>query len=79
MVGIVGLILEFFGVAGDVLSGTSSEGVRHSGVIEEWFGQRWWTARFSLLLLTSLFVLAPLISFKRVGTISLLISFFFML
>lgn len=53
--------------AGDVLSGTLSDGVRHSGVVEEWFGQHWWTTRSSLLLLTTLFVFAPLISFKRVG------------
>ena len=53
--------------AGDVLSGTWSYGVQHSGVVEEWFGQHWWTTRSSLLLLTTLFVFAPLISFKRVG------------
>lgn len=54
--------------AGDVLSGTWSDGVHHSGVMEEWFGQRWWTARFSLLLVTTLLVLAPLVCLKRVGT-----------
>lgn len=53
--------------AGDVLSGTWSDGVEHSGVVEEWFGQHWWTTRSSLLLLTTLFVFVPLISFKRVG------------
>jgi hypothetical protein len=53
--------------AGDVLSGTWSDGMRHSGVVEEWFGQHWWTTRSSLLLLTTLFVFAPLVSFKRVG------------
>lgn len=57
--------------AGDVLSGTWSDGVRHSGVVEEWFGQHWWTARSSLLLLTTLFVFTPLVSFKRVGGSSL--------
>ncbi|KAM1289269.1 hypothetical protein ACFX15_016086 [Malus domestica] len=64
-----GMLVVYMIIIGDVLSGTSSEGVRHSGVIEEWFGQRWWTARFSLLLLTTLFVLAPLISFKRVDSL----------
>lgn len=53
--------------AGDVLSGTWSDGVRHSGVVEECFGQHWWTTRSSLQLLTTLFVFAPLISFKHVG------------
>lgn len=36
--------------------------------MEEWFGQRWWTARFWLLVVTTLLVLAPLICLKRVGT-----------
>ena len=53
--------------AGDVLSGTRLDGVKHSGVVEEWFGQHWWTTRSSLLFITTLFVFAPLISFKRVG------------
>lgn len=57
--------------AGDVLSGTWLDGAWHSGVVEEWFGQHWWTTRSSLLLLTTLFVFAPLISFKRVGGSSL--------
>ncbi|KAG5251152.1 sodium-coupled neutral amino acid transporter [Salix suchowensis] len=45
-------------------------GVRHSSVMEEWFDQHWWTARCSLLLLlTTVFVFAPLISFKRVDSL----------
>lgn len=54
-------------IAGDVLSGTWSDGVHYSGVTEEWFGQHWWNSRSNLLLLTTLLVFAPLISFKRVG------------
>nr|KAJ0216780.1 hypothetical protein LSAT_V11C300144570 [Lactuca sativa] len=32
---------------GDVLSGTWSEGEHehHLGVMQEWFGQQWWTTR----------------------------------
>ena len=52
---------------GDVLTGTWSDGVRYPGVMEEWFGQQWWSKRSFLLLLTTLLVFAPLISFKRVG------------
>lgn len=65
-------------VSGDVLSGMWSAGVHHSGVMEEWFGQHWWISRSFLLLITTLFVFAPLISFKRVGEIlnSLSFSFF---
>ncbi|KAM7266679.1 hypothetical protein ACFE04_004576 [Oxalis oulophora] len=54
---------------GDVLSGTWTDGVHHSGVMEKWFGQHWWTSRTFLLLFTMLFVFAPLISFKRVDSL----------
>lgn len=57
-------------VAGDVLAGTWSSGVHHFGVAEEWFGEARWTTRSALLLLTTLLVFAPLISFKRVGRFS---------
>ncbi|XP_004292776.1 PREDICTED: putative sodium-coupled neutral amino acid transporter 11 [Fragaria vesca subsp. vesca] len=65
----LGMLVVYMIIMGDVLSGTWTDGVHHSGVMEEWFGQRWWTARFSLLLATTLFVLAPLISFKRVDSL----------
>lgn len=55
------------GFTGDVLSGTWLGKVHHLGVVEEWFGQHWWSTRYFLLLLTTLFVFTPLISFKRVG------------
>lgn len=58
-------------VIGDVLSGTWSEGEHHLGVMQEWFGHRWWTERSILLLLTTLLVFSPLISFNRVGEFSL--------
>lgn len=59
--------LNFELTAGDVLSGTWVDGYHHKGVFEEWFGEHWWTTRSALLLFTTLFVFAPLISFKRVG------------
>lgn len=65
----VDLVFFFSYVAGDVLSGTWSDGVWHSGVMEEWFGKKWWTSRFCLMLLTTVFVFAPLISLKRVGNL----------
>lgn len=55
-------------VTGDVFSGSWSEGVNYSGVVEEWFGQRWWSTRPVLLFLTAILVLVPLASFRRVGT-----------
>jgi hypothetical protein len=52
---------------GDVLSGTSSTGVHHSGVFEGWFGPHMWNSRPIVLLTTTLVVFAPLVSFKRLG------------
>uniref|UniRef100_A0A2N9F2I9 Amino acid transporter transmembrane domain-containing protein n=1 Tax=Fagus sylvatica TaxID=28930 RepID=A0A2N9F2I9_FAGSY len=65
----LGMLIVYMIIIGDVLSGTWSDGVEHSGVVEEWFGQHWWTTRSSLLLLTTLFVFVPLISFKRVDSL----------
>ncbi|KAF1886853.1 hypothetical protein Lal_00046091 [Lupinus albus] len=56
-------------VTGDVFSGTWSEGVHYSGVLEEWFGQHWWSTRPALLLLTMLLVFLPLASFRRVDSL----------
>ncbi|KAL3514349.1 hypothetical protein ACH5RR_027066 [Cinchona calisaya] len=65
----VGTLVVYMIIIGDVLSGSWSEGVHHSGVMEEWFGQYWWTKRSTVLLLTTLFIFAPLISFKRVDSL----------
>lgn len=65
----VGLLVVYMIIIGDVLSGTWSEGEHHLGVMQEWFGHHWWTGRSVLLLLTTLLVLAPLISFKRVDSL----------
>ncbi|KAE8731795.1 hypothetical protein F3Y22_tig00002511pilonHSYRG00007 [Hibiscus syriacus] len=58
-----GRLVVYMIIIGDVLSGTWEYGFHHMGVLEEWFGEYWWTA---VLLFTTLFVFAPLISFKRV-------------
>ncbi|KAJ6939688.1 amino acid transporter AVT6A-like [Populus alba x Populus x berolinensis] len=65
----LGMLIVYMIIIGDVLSGTWSDGVRHSGVMEEWFNQHWWTTRCSLLLFTTVFVFAPLISFKHVDSL----------
>lgn len=65
----LGILIVYMIIIGDVLSGTWSDGMRHSGVVEEWFGRHWWTTRSFLMLLTTLFVFAPLISFKRVDSL----------
>ncbi|KAJ0025378.1 hypothetical protein Pint_08601 [Pistacia integerrima] len=64
-----GMLVVYMIIIGDVLSGTWLDGIHHSGLTEEWFGQHWWTTRVTLLLITTLFVFAPLISFKRVDSL----------
>ncbi|OMO70876.1 Amino acid transporter, transmembrane [Corchorus olitorius] len=65
----LGMLVVYMIIIGDVLSGTWVDGVEHRGVMEEWFGEHWWTTRSALLLFTTIFVFAPLISFKRVDSL----------
>lgn len=67
-------------ITGDVLSGTWSNGVHHTGLTEEWLGGHGWTSRGFLLLSTTLLVFVPLVSFKRVGEFEdfILYSVFFL-
>ncbi|PON58047.1 Amino acid transporter, transmembrane domain containing protein [Parasponia andersonii] len=53
----------------DVLSGTTSSGVHHAGVLEEWCGEQWWTGRAFVLLLITVVVFVPLICFKRIDSL----------
>ncbi|PON47867.1 Amino acid transporter, transmembrane domain containing protein [Trema orientale] len=66
----VGMLTVYMIIMGDVLSGTSSSGVHHPGVLESWFGEHWWNGRFFVLLLTTLLIFAPLASFKRIDSLS---------
>lgn len=50
-----------------MISGTSSGGTHHSGVLEGWFGVHWWTGRTFVVSFTTVAVFAPLVSFKRIG------------
>ncbi|RLN08130.1 hypothetical protein C2845_PM11G27300 [Panicum miliaceum] len=60
---------SFLSTQGDVLSGTSSHGVHHHGVIEGWFGPNRWNGRFAILTIATFGVFAPLASFKRVDSL----------
>ncbi|VAI78381.1 unnamed protein product [Triticum turgidum subsp. durum] len=63
----IGVMIVYMIIIGDVLSGTSSGGVHHRGILEGWFGAHLWNSRAIVLLVTTLFVFAPLVSFKRLG------------
>ncbi|XP_065854825.1 amino acid transporter AVT6A-like [Euphorbia lathyris] len=66
----IGVLIVYMIIIGDVLSGTSSSGVHHAGVLEAWFGQHWWTARTCVLIVTTLAVFSPLACFKRIDSLS---------
>ncbi|KAG9440659.1 hypothetical protein H6P81_020824 [Aristolochia fimbriata] len=66
----LGMLVVYMIIIGDVLAGTSSDGTHHPGVLEGWFGQQWWTTRSFVLLSTTLLVFAPLISLKRLDSLS---------
>ncbi|KAK7381184.1 hypothetical protein VNO78_33714 [Psophocarpus tetragonolobus] len=64
-----GMLIIYMIIIGDVISGTSSGGIHHSGVLEGWFGVHWWTGRTFVLLFTTLAVFAPLSCFKRIDSL----------
>ncbi|CAN6277816.1 unnamed protein product [Urochloa humidicola] len=65
----IGVLIVYMIIIGDVLSGTSTTGVHHSGIFEGWFGPRVWNSRPVVLLATTLLVFAPLVSFKRLDSL----------
>ncbi|KAK9700273.1 hypothetical protein RND81_08G228800 [Saponaria officinalis] len=66
----IGVLIVYMIIIGDVLSGTSSSGMHHAGVLEGWFGSQWWNGRLIVLLITTVFVFAPLACFKRIDSLS---------
>ncbi|XP_076953938.1 amino acid transporter AVT6A-like [Bidens hawaiensis] len=69
MVNNIGVLIVYMIIIGDVLSGTTSDGVHHAGVIQGWFGEHWWNGRFFVLLVTTLGIFAPLASLKRIDSL----------
>ncbi|KAF2321392.1 hypothetical protein GH714_040981 [Hevea brasiliensis] len=65
----VGILIVYMIIIGDVLSGTTSSGVYHTGILEEWFGIHWWNGRTFVLLFMTLAVFAPLACFKRIDSL----------
>ncbi|KAL3844560.1 hypothetical protein ACJIZ3_001963 [Penstemon smallii] len=65
----IGVLIVYMIIIGDVLSGTTSDGIHHAGVLESWFGVQWWNARFVVLLITTVAVFAPLASLKRIDSL----------
>ncbi|KAK4367642.1 hypothetical protein RND71_011434 [Anisodus tanguticus] len=65
----IGVLVVYMIIIGDVLSGTTSSGTHHAGVLEGWFGIHWWNGRFFILLVTTLGVFAPLACLKRIDSL----------
>ncbi|XVF71359.1 hypothetical protein PTKIN_Ptkin12aG0030800 [Pterospermum kingtungense] len=65
----IGVLIVYMIIIGDVLSGTSSSGVHHAGVLEGWFGEHWWNGRTFVLLVTTLGIFSPLACFKRIDSL----------
>jgi len=51
----------------DVLSGNQPDGEVHLGILQQWFGIHWWNSREFALLITLIFILLPLVLYRRVG------------
>ncbi|KAL2233478.1 probable sodium-coupled neutral amino acid transporter 6 [Sesamum indicum] len=65
----IGVLIVYMIIIGDVLSGSSSSGVHHAGILEGWFGEHWWNGRFFVLVVTTLGVFTPLACFKRIDSL----------
>ncbi|KAG9159798.1 hypothetical protein Leryth_007809 [Lithospermum erythrorhizon] len=69
MINNIGVLVVYMIIIGDVLSGTTEDGIHHAGVLEGWFGFHWWNGRFFVLLVTTLAIFAPLASLKRIDSL----------
>ncbi|KAF5790422.1 putative amino acid transporter, transmembrane domain-containing protein [Helianthus annuus] len=63
----LGCLIIYLIIIGDVLSGDQSvEGSVHLGVLQEWFGIHWWNTRAVAILFIVVFVMLPLVLYRRV-------------
>ncbi|KAL9253529.1 Amino acid transporter AVT6C-like protein [Drosera capensis] len=65
----LGCLIVYQIIIGDVLSGNQNGEQVHLGVLQEWFGFHWWNTRASALLLIMVFILLPLVMFRRVDSL----------
>ncbi|KAL3653425.1 Amino acid transporter avt6c [Castilleja foliolosa] len=62
----LGCLIMYLIIIGDVLSGTGPD---HLGVLQEWFGVHWWNLRAVALLFIVVFVMLPLVLYRRVESL----------
>ncbi|XP_017974528.1 PREDICTED: probable sodium-coupled neutral amino acid transporter 6 [Theobroma cacao] len=65
----IGGLIVFLIIIEDVLSGSTSSGVHHAGILEGWFGEHWWTSRAVVVLVLTAVVLVPFLCFKRIDSL----------
>ncbi|KAI7752287.1 hypothetical protein M8C21_012800 [Ambrosia artemisiifolia] len=69
MISNLGALIIYLIIIGDVLSGDQSDGVLHSGILQECFGFHWWNSRAYSVLFIVLFVMLPLLLLPRVESL----------
>ncbi|KAI3427829.1 Aa_trans domain-containing protein [Psidium guajava] len=65
----LGCLIIYLIIIGDVLSGSQPDGSVHLGILQEWFGVRWWNSREFALLFILAFVMLPLVLLRRVESL----------
>ncbi|GAA0141645.1 amino acid transporter [Lithospermum erythrorhizon] len=65
----LGALIIYLIIIGDVLSGSQTDGLMHLGILQEWFGDHWWTSREYSLLFVVLFGLFPLVLLRRIDSL----------
>ncbi|PWA96210.1 amino acid transporter, transmembrane domain-containing protein [Artemisia annua] len=66
----LGALIIYLIIIGDVLSGDQSDGVLHTGILQEYFGFHWWNSRAYALLFVVIFVMLPLLLLPRVESLA---------
>lgn len=64
-----GCLIVYLIILGDVLSGNEHGEALHLGVLQEWFGLHWWNSRPYALLFIVVFILLPLVLYRRVESL----------
>ncbi|KAF5736524.1 putative amino acid transporter [Tripterygium wilfordii] len=64
-----GCLIVYLIIIGDVLCGNQSGETLHLGVLQEWFGNQWWTSRPFALIFIVLFIILPLVLLKHVDSL----------
>ncbi|XP_019253340.1 PREDICTED: probable sodium-coupled neutral amino acid transporter 6 [Nicotiana attenuata] len=65
MITTLGCLIMYLIIIGDVFSGKGE----HLGILQEWFGIHWWNSRYLSILYTVLFVVLPLVLYRRVESL----------